>query len=77
MPRPKPERSGFKGRVKTREDDQHDDRERSKWLLRAGDMALQDVFHNDPRTPPAPPWHDEEAMPQGSDKQRSRHHDRP
>ena len=77
MPRPKPERSGFKGRGQTREDDQHDDREGSTWLLRAGDMAPQDVFRNDPRTPSAPPWHDGEAMTQGLDKQRSRHHPRP
>ena len=46
-------------------------------VYKAGDMAPRDIFHNYLRTHPAPPWHDGESMPQGSDKQQSRHHPRP
>ena len=46
-------------------------------VLHTGDMATRVAFRNNPRTPPAPLFHDKEDNPESSNYQWSGHHSRP
>ena len=65
VPRDEPKYSRANGRGKAQENHRAYDNESHTRVLPTGDVAPQEVFQNNPRTPPASPRHGDEAVSQG------------